>query len=50
MKYKICYNGKYEDEVEIEGDNIEEIKEKAFWETEKRGWDSKDCYSYKMED
>lgn len=50
MKYKICYNGKYEDELEIEGETLEEIRNIAFIETERRGWDSKDCYSYKIED
>jgi len=50
MKYKVCYNGKYEDSIEIEEETLEEIKERAFLETQRRGWDSKDCYSYKMED
>ena len=49
MKFEIWYNGKYEDNIIIEGDTIEEIREQAFVETEKRGWDKKDCHSERIE-
>lgn len=42
MKFRI-HNGEYEDDIVIEGGTIEEIKELAKRETEKRGW--KDCWS-----
>ena len=45
MKYKIHYNGAYEDEIIIEGDTIEELREKAFLECDKRGWNREDCWS-----
>lgn len=48
MKFIIHYNGVYEDEIIIEGDTIEEIKETAFTECDKRGWDSKDCWSERI--
>ena len=49
MKYKINYNGKYEDSIIIEGDNIEEIKVKANIEEKRRGWDTKYCWSEEVE-
>ncbi len=45
MKFKINYNGKYEDSLIIEKDTIEEIKESALAECEKRGWATEDCWS-----
>ena len=45
MKFLIHYSGRYEDEVEISGGTIEEIREIAFKESESRGWDTKDCWS-----
>ena len=48
MKYKIHYNGKYEDQIIVEADTIEEIKELAFSESDSRGWDKKDCWSEKV--
>lgn len=50
MIFKIYYNGKYEDDIVIEGDTIEEVKEIAFHECEKRGWESKDCWSERLSD
>lgn len=50
MKFKIYYNGRYEDEIVVEGDTIEEIKEIAFSECEKRGWDANDCWSERLSD
>mgnify|MGYP000939576164 CR=1 FL=1 len=50
MKFKIGYNGKYEDEFIVEGDTIEEIREIVFAEVERRGWESKDCWSERLSD
>lgn len=49
MKFKIC-NGRYNDFIIIEGDNLEEIREKAKKETAKRGWQDKDCWSEEVEE
>ena len=38
MKFIIHYSGEYEDSIVIEGNTIEEIREKAFAEVDKRGW------------
>lgn len=48
MKYKICYNGAYYDELIIEADTIEEIKEQAFAECYRRGWSHDDCWSEQL--
>lgn len=48
MKFIIHYNGKYEDDIVIEGDTVEEIKEIAFAEGEKRGWNANDCWSERL--
>lgn len=45
MRFIIHYNGRYEDEIEICGDTIEEIREIAFKESKSRGWDIEDCWS-----
>ena len=45
MKFRIHYNGEYEDSIVIEGNTIEEIREKAFAEGDKRGWNREDCWS-----
>ena len=45
MKYKIHYNGAYQDEIIVDGETIEEIREKAFSEGDRRGWDRQDCWS-----
>jgi hypothetical protein len=50
MKFKICYNGSYFDELIVEGNTIEEIREQAFSEGDKRGWERENCYSKKVED
>ena len=50
MEFIIHYNGRYQDSLVVEGDTIEDIKTKASGECEKRGWDSKDCWSERMED
>jgi len=46
MKYRI-FNGEYEDYLDIEGETIEEIINKAQEETERRGW--KNCWSKEIE-
>lgn len=49
MRYKIC-NIKYDDFIIVEGETIEEIREIAMNENNKRGWQDKDCWSEKIED
>lgn len=49
MKYIIHYSGKYEDSVVITGATIEEIREKAFAECERRGWEQENCWSEEIE-
>lgn len=44
MKFKINYNGNYEDSINIEADTIEEIREIALSECNKRGWDIQYCW------
>lgn len=46
MIYRI-HDGNSDDSLVIEGKTIEEIREKAKKETEKRGW--KDCWSEELE-
>lgn len=48
MRFKIC-NKKYDDYIIIEGETIDEVREKADLETEKRFWDIKDMYSEKID-
>lgn len=51
MKFKIHYNGRdYQDELVIEEDTIEEIREKAFQECDKRGWDRRRCWSENIDE
>ena len=50
MKYKIHYNGSYEDEIVVSGDTIEEIREQAFYEGDKRGWEKENCWSEEIEE
>ena len=48
MKFKINYNGKYEDSIIIEADTIEEIKNITHEETKKRNWDENHCWSERL--
>ena len=50
MKFRIHYkvNG-YEDSVIIEGDLIEEIREKAYAFTDERGAAREDCWSERVD-
>lgn len=50
MKFKIHYNGEYEDSLVVEGDTITEIAEKAEAEADKRGWNTADCWSEQIEE
>lgn len=45
MKAIIHYNGNYEDTFPISGDTIEELKETARLECDKRGWEQSQCWS-----
>ena len=47
VKINIC-NGLYDDFIIIEEDNIEEILNKVKEETDKRGWQDKDCWSERI--
>ena len=49
MKFRIHYNGEYEDSIVITGNTIEEIREKAFAEGDKRGWNREDCWSEQID-
>lgn len=50
MKYLINYDGEYQDSLVVEGETIEEVREKAFSEGDKRGWERENCWSKKLED
>jgi len=41
----IHYNGKYEDDIKIRGNTIEELRKTAHEETSKRGWKEEHCWS-----
>jgi hypothetical protein len=45
LRYKIYYDGKYLDEIIIEGETIEEIRAIATEELNKRCWDKNNCWS-----
>lgn len=45
MRAIIHYNGKYEDDITIKGNTIEELREIAHEETNKRGWEEEHCWS-----
>ena len=48
MKFIIHYDGRYEDELVVEGETIEEIREKADIGTKRRGWKYQHCWSEKQ--
>jgi len=48
MKFKIHYDGECSDELIIEGETIEEIKENAYDECARRGWKPEDCWSERL--
>lgn len=41
----IHYNGRYKDSIVIKGNSIEEFKEVAYEEVNKRGWEKEHCWS-----
>ena len=45
MTYRINYNGKYEDSITISADTIEELREIAHSECNRRGWNEDNCWS-----
>lgn len=47
MRFKIHY---HDDELLIEGETIEEIRDIAHQETSRRGWNENDCWSEKVSD
>lgn len=48
LKFRIHYNGRYSDEIIIEGETVEEVREFVYQECEKRNWDTGDCWSEKL--
>ena len=49
MKFKIHYNGRYEDSIVIEADTFEEVKAIALRECDRRGWEREKCWSEEVE-
>lgn len=45
LTFKIHYSGEYEDSFMISGKSIKEIREKAYQECTKRGWNIDNCWS-----
>jgi len=50
MRFEINYNGEYQDSLIVEGETIGEVREKAFAEGDKRGWERDKCWSRKIDD
>lgn len=48
MTFKIHYNGDYFDEVIVHGESVEEVRQLALAECEKRGWDTQRCWSERL--
>lgn len=49
MRFRINYNGEYEDSFIIKADTLEKIREIAYTEINKRDWDDRNCWSEKIE-
>ena len=49
MKFKTT-NRKYEDSLVVEGETVDECKDKTEAELSKRGWSASDCWSQKVSD
>lgn len=49
MKFKIRYNGEYEDSIVIKGETIEEIEKKTNQEIKKRNWERENCTSEQLD-
>lgn len=45
MKAVIHYSGAYQDFIIIESSSVEGLKELAFEEIDKRGWEAERCWS-----
>lgn len=45
MKAIIYYFGRYEDELVVTADTLEELREKAISEAQSRGWEQEYCFS-----
>ena len=48
LTFKIHYSGEYEDSFTISGNSINDIREKAYQECAKRGWNIDNCWSEEM--
>ena len=49
MKFRI-HNRKVDDFIDIEGETVEEIREIAFYEEERRGWLRVDMWSEQLDE
>ena len=49
MTAVIHYSGAYEDRIIVEADSIEELRELAFAEVNRRGWEFERCWSEVIE-
>lgn len=48
MKFKIHYNGFYEDEIVVSGDTIEEVQKQAMDKVNELGWEIDRCWSERV--
>jgi hypothetical protein len=48
MKFRIHYNGRYEDYLDIEEDTIEEVIDSAKRECGARNWEEENCWSEEL--
>ena len=49
MTFKIHYSGDYSDEIIIHGESIEDVRQLAFAECARRGWDIQKCWSEEIQ-
>ena len=50
MKYEIHYQGgEWQDSLIVEAEDLETIRQKAYAEVERRGWDLNNVFSTKIE-
>ena len=50
MKVIIYYDGRYEDNFQVKADTLEELREIALQEADKRGWEYAYCWSEVFEE
>lgn len=49
MKFRIHYNGRYEDSFVVEADTLGEVRVISLRERDKRGWEPEKCWSERLE-